>query len=74
MSTRIYVVNDTRANPSRQRLVRATSRAQALRHVAQDSFAVEVAGQNALVFLLGNGVQVEDAVAEPGDPQEREAA
>jgi len=65
MSTRIYVVHDTRANPQQQRLVRATNRSQALRFVAQDAFAVDVAGQNALVHLLSNGVAIEDATAEP---------
>lgn len=59
--SRIYIVHDTRANPSAQRLVRAANRAQALRHVAQDAFSVDIAGQNALVHLLSNGVQVEDA-------------
>ena len=58
---RIYVVHDTRANPAQQRLVRAANKAQAIRHVAQDVFAADVAGQNALVFLLGQGVKVEDA-------------
>lgn len=62
---RIYVVNDTRANPTRNRLVRASNRAQALRHVAQDAFAVDVASQNTLVHLLSHGVPVEDAGADP---------
>ncbi len=60
MTTRIYVVHDTRANPSKPRLVRAVNRAQALRHVAEDAFSIDVASQNSLVFLLGNGIEVED--------------
>jgi hypothetical protein len=59
-ASRIYVVNDSRHDPLRNRLVRAANRAQALRHVAQDSFNVEVATQNTLVFLVGQGVPVED--------------
>lgn len=64
MSTRIYVVHDTRANPNKQRLISAGSKAQAIRHVARDMIAADVASQNALVFLLGEGVQVEDASVE----------
>lgn len=75
MSARIYVVNDTRVNPSRQRLVRAINRSQALRFVAQDAFAVDVAGQNTLVFLLGNGTPIEDATSEPeGEASQPEQA
>jgi len=72
MSTRIYVVHDTRANPTGNRLVRATSKNQALRHVAQDAFAVDIAKQNSLVFLLEQGVKVEDAGAE-SEPEQQAA-
>lgn len=61
MGTRIYVVTDTGAQPLRSRLVRASTRAKALRHVAENRFAVDVASQQTLVDLLGEGVAVEDA-------------
>lgn len=61
MTTRIYVITDTIDQPIKHRLVRATNRAQALQYVARNAFAVDVAGQQALVDLLGEGVAVEDA-------------
>jgi hypothetical protein len=63
--SRIYVIHDQRGSgPGDQRLVRAGTRAQALRHVAQDVFAVNIASQDALVRLLSSGASVEDAGAE----------
>lgn len=67
-ATRIYVISDTRAAPNRHRLVRAVSRAQAIRHVARDWIAADVAGQNTLVSLIGDGVKVEDAAADDDSP------
>lgn len=62
MSNRIYVIHDKRGTgPGDQRLVRAGTRAQALRHVAQDVFFVNIASQDALVRLLSRGATVEDA-------------
>jgi len=61
MSTRIYVVTDTGAQTFHGRLVRASTRAQALRHVVEPRFAVDVASQQTLVDLLGEGITVEDA-------------
>lgn len=61
MSTRIYVVDDIEAAPPKTRLIRAGSASQAIRYVVRDRFEADVAGQNALVTLLGRGVQVEDA-------------
>jgi len=62
MSTRIYAVYDERTLATDgQRLVRAGTRAQALRHVAQGTFTVVVASQDELVELLGQGIKVEDA-------------
>ena len=54
--TRIYRIDDGKAN----RLVRATSQAQAVRHVAS-GFAVRVATQDALADQVGEGVKVEVA-------------
>lgn len=72
MSTpkRIYVVTNTTSTPNRQRLIRAATPAQAVRHAARDSFDVVVASQDALVTLLGAGIQVETA----GEPQEQQEA
>ncbi|MGE0209768.1 MAG: hypothetical protein AB7S42_11570 [Lysobacteraceae bacterium] len=65
MSTRIYAVYDERTlDTDGQRLVRAGTRAQALRHVAQDVFHVAVADQDDLVLLVGTGTRVEDATAD----------
>ncbi|SEO64076.1 hypothetical protein SAMN02800692_1551 [Luteibacter sp. UNC138MFCol5.1] len=61
--TRIYTVK--RSNTNSVRLVRATSQAQALRHVALDEYTVEVAGQDELVRALHDGADVETAAAEP---------
>jgi hypothetical protein len=57
MSTRIYVVTDIENN--RPRLVRAANQAQAMRHVAQTRFDIEVAGQDDLVSLLTAGHAIE---------------
>lgn len=57
----IYTVANKKAAPgTNPRLVRATNRAQALRHVAED-FEVEVPTQDALVKFVSAGVAVEDA-------------
>jgi len=57
--TRIYAVK-RQANGT-TRLVRATSQAQALRHVAVDEYDVDVASQDQLVNALGVGISVETA-------------
>lgn len=57
----IYTVANKKAEVGQNpRLVRATNRAQALRHVAED-FEVEVPTQDALVKFVSAGVAVEDA-------------
>ena len=57
----IYTVANKKAEPGQSpRLVRATNKAQALRHVA-DEFEVEAADQEALVKHVSAGVKVEDA-------------
>lgn len=61
MSTRIYLVTDVETN--KNRLIRAGNQAQAIRHVAQTRFDIEVAGQDDLVSLLTSGIPVEMAGA-----------
>lgn len=59
-TTRIYVVTDSETDA--KRLVRASSRAQAIAHVSQ-RFGAAVATQEQLVKLLDDQVQVETATA-----------
>ena len=54
---RIYIVGTSDNNV---RLVRASSRHQALIHVAQTSFVVRMASQNDLVDAITNGIKVEN--------------
>lgn len=57
----IYTVSNKKAEPGQApRLVRASNKAQALRHVAEE-FEVESASQESLVKFLSEGVKVEDA-------------
>jgi hypothetical protein len=64
-ATRIYVVS--RRSPqlggpeANNRLVRAPTSSQALRHVAENTLAVAVATQDQLVELAAAGVKVENA-------------
>lgn len=63
MSTRIYIVTPKKAeHPVKPRLVRASTAAQALRHVATD-LQVTVASQDDLVTHVAAGVTVEDSKA-----------
>jgi hypothetical protein len=57
-STRIYIVTRDNGN---HRLVRASTKAQAIGHAVRDDYNAEVAPQEALVGLLGSGIKVEDA-------------
>jgi hypothetical protein len=57
--TRIYHVFDKQTGTNR--LVRAGSPAQAVRHVVKNRFDVEVAGQDLLVELLPQGFVVEES-------------
>lgn len=59
MSMCIYLITDTETDE--HRLVRAANQAQAIRHVAQSRFDIEVAGQFDLASLLAVGKVVEDA-------------
>jgi uncharacterized protein with PhoU and TrkA domain len=69
MSTprRIYRINDGRT----ARLVRATSQAQAIRHVAS-SFDVRVATQDDIADLVSSGVRVEDPNINPVSQRDEE--
>ena len=54
---RIYIVGTPNGNI---RLVRASLRQQALSHVANSTFTVQVASQDDLVQAVSNGVTVEN--------------
>lgn len=62
-ATRIYAVIDNN-NPAATRLVRSTNPATARSHVVRERFSVEVAPQETLVNLLGEGVKVETATTD----------
>jgi hypothetical protein len=55
MATRIYAVQA----PDSFRLVEASSKNAALRHVARDVIRVEVANQKTLVGAMQDGIKVE---------------
>ncbi|HET7663864.1 MAG TPA: hypothetical protein VFK31_09525 [Rhodanobacteraceae bacterium] len=72
-TTRIYTVWN-KADPLKPRLVRASNKSQALRHVAEDTFGVSVASQEALLDCIQRGVDVEDAgKAEESESEEAAA-
>jgi len=54
-TTRIYLVN----GPTGSRLVRASVPAQAITHVAKQSFSATIASQDDLVEALSIGIKVE---------------
>jgi len=56
---RIYVVSVKESQ--KKQLVRAESKAGALRHVAEKTMGAEVASQDDLVEMIGSGLKVEDA-------------
>ena len=56
MADRIYVVG----GPQGLRLVKATTKQQAIAHVANSTIHAAVASQNDLVELLTNGTKVEN--------------
>jgi hypothetical protein len=72
MTTRIYLVGPKNgAAGGRNRLVRATSQAQALRHVVDDTLAVRLASQDDIVRIMleRDPCEVEDATGEaPENP------
>lgn len=60
MTTRIYAVQAGESF----RLVEASTKAAALRHVASDLIKVEIANQKTLVAAMQDGVRVERAAVE----------
>lgn len=64
MST-IVTINDR--THEAEHLVRATSQAQALRHITDTMMGVSVASQDDLLRLVGKGVKVQDATAKAGE-------
>lgn len=65
MQNRIYVVMNDSGDPF---LVRATSQAQALRHIAGRHYSVRIAKTTEIVDLMSKGTKVEDAKSE-GDAE-----
>lgn len=70
MATRIYTISRKKSpaeapTNTLPRLVRATSQAAAMRHVAAADYDIGVASQDELVDAMGAGVQVEDASQSP---------
>lgn len=64
MSTRIYKITDTQADPPATVLVRATSQAQAVAHVARSRYTVAAARPDDVAEVMGRGGQVQDAGAQ----------
>lgn len=60
MSKRTYKVTNSGDTES-VHLVKASTQAQAIGFVVRNTFKAEVASQDDLIALLGNGVKVEDA-------------
>ena len=58
--TNIYLVNGEIGTTVEPRLVRASTRQQALSHVAKSMLFVTLASQEDLVDLVVNGIKVED--------------
>jgi hypothetical protein len=58
MAQRIYIIGTP---DNKVRLVKASTRAQALSHVANTLLTLRIASQDDLVKSLGDGVEVENA-------------
>lgn len=58
MAQRIYIIGTP---DNKVRLVKASTRAQALSHVASSLLTLRIASQDDLVKSLGDGVEVENA-------------
>ena len=65
--TRIYQV--TANDGTLIGLVRANTKVGALRHIAEQHFNVDVAGQEQLVWAISNGMKIDDAAG----PEEKAA-
>ena len=64
--TRIYAVTDNCAATATVHLVRATSQAQAIRHIASARYTATVASQDELVEMVTLGAAVYDATTTDG--------
>jgi len=64
MNQRIYIVRNKTDGENTSRLILAGNPAQAMRHVANDLFAVKAASATDVAELMGNGVQLEKSKAE----------
>ena len=67
MSTRIYIVSE-KSGTNRARLVRAISKAQAIRFVAEQTIAASIASQDDIVDAMTVGAAIETAI----EPAEQE--
>jgi hypothetical protein len=69
--SRIYTVRRTgaAAEGTLPRLVQAGNQSQVLRHVSQPEYEIAVAGSIEVAQLMGKGVKVEQAVADPPEPK-----
>jgi len=65
MNQRIYIVRNKSDQGAQSRLILAGNPAQAMRHVANDLFAVKAASATDVAELMGNGVQLEKSKANP---------
>lgn len=63
-TTRIYLVSEN-GNTNAPRLIRATFRATAVRHAAQERFTARIATHDDLEKLITSGVRVEHAEEGP---------
>jgi hypothetical protein len=64
MNQRIYIVRNKTDGENTSRLILAGNPAQAMRHVANDLFAVKAASATDVAELMGNGVHLEKSKAE----------
>jgi hypothetical protein len=65
MNQRIYIVRNKADEGLRSRLILAGNPAQAMRHVANDLFAVKAASATDVAELMGSGVHLEKSKANP---------
>ena len=63
MSTRIYAVRNKDVLNVGVRLVEAATQAQALRHVAQNDYSVDIPNTKEVAELVSSGVRVESSGA-----------
>lgn len=63
MTQRIYIVRNKADEGQRSRLISAGNPAQAMRHVANDLFAVKAASATDVAELMGNGTTLEKSKA-----------